>query len=115
MKNKRLETASLCVQGIYSGLCVTDMVLCLTYVLNWDNELGRRCADIALGATVHLFFLLIPVVLLSTILNLCALRERKLAQVPRGGWLVWTILCPAVYAVFWAAAGCVFVASTGGV
>ena len=113
MKNKKLEISSFAVQCTYGILCLTDIILCLVYRSNYDRSYGRTLAYFVLDYTGILFVL--PAMPVGVILNLCALRKRRLDGRSCKGWLIWTILSPVVYIVCFLAAEIVFVATTGGV
>ncbi len=113
MKNKKIEIPSLIVQCMYGILCLIDIILCLVYRGNYDSSYGRTLAYFVLDYTCVLFFL--PAMPAGAILNLCALRKRRLEGQPYKGWLVWTILSPVVFIVCFLAAEMVFIATTGGV
>lgn len=110
---KKLETASLILQCIYGSLCIIDVIVCLIYRCNFDGSIGRALAYFALDLTSVLFVL--PAMPIGLVLNICALRKRRLEGIPRKRWMVWTVLSPVVYIVCCLVALTVFVATTGGV
>jgi len=113
MKNKKIEILSLTAQCIYGILCLIDIILCLVYRANYNSSYGRTLAHFVLNYTCVLFFL--PAMPVGVMLNLCALRKRRLDGHPRKGWFAWTILSPIVFIVCFLAALMVFVTTTGGV
>ncbi|MBQ9133146.1 MAG: hypothetical protein IJX64_01290 [Clostridia bacterium] len=113
MKNKKLEIVSLILPCVYGILCMVDIVLCLVYRSNYDSSIGRVLAYFVLDFTGILFVL--PAMPIGLVLNICALRKRRLEGMPDKGWMIWTILSPIVYIVCFLTAGVVFVATTGGV
>ena len=115
MKNKSLEISSLIIQSIYGILCLVDIVLCLIFQNNYGSSIERTLtyAYFVLDFTCVLFVL--PAMPIGIILNICALRKRRLEGIDHKSWLIWTILSPAIYVVCFLAAVIVFVATTGGV
>ena len=113
MRNKKLEISSLTLQSIYGILCIIDIVLCLVYQSNYDSSMGRTLAYFLFDFTGLLFFL--PAMPIGIILNICTLRKRLLAGIPRTGWLVYTILSPFIYIGCFLVTVIVFVVTTGGI
>ena len=52
---KRLKIASFVIQGLYSLVCVADILLCLLYRVHWDTVWGGMLADIAMHLTCCFF------------------------------------------------------------
>lgn len=113
MRHKKLEISALAVQLVYGVLCLLDMVLCFVYLRHYDSSFGACLAYFLLDFTCILFFL--PAMPVGFVLNLCVLRKRRLADIPRGGWIIYTILSPIVYILCFLPALAAFMASTGGV
>lgn len=107
---KRLKIASFVIQGLYSLVCVADILLCLLYRVHWDTASGRMLADIAMHLTCCLN--LLPVLPALLALNIClAVRNKK----HRGRWIAWTVLSAMLCVASFIAAVVMFVSSTGGV
>lgn len=107
---KRLKIASFVIQGLYSLVCVADILLCLLYRVHWDTASGRMLADIAMHLTCCLT--LLPVLPALLALNIClAVRNKK----HRGRWIAWTVLSAMLCVASFIAAVVMFVSSTGGV
>ena len=113
MKNRKLEIASLIVQCVYGILCLTDILVCLIYHNNYDSSYGYTLAYFALHFTCILGIL--PAMPIGILLNVCAHKKRKIECMPRKGWIIWSIVSPIIYIVFFLAALSCFVSTTGGV
>ena len=113
MKNKKLEIASVVVQGLYALLCAIDVVLCLVYQSNYDSAIGHALAYFALNFTG--FLLLLPAMPIGLVLNVCAFFKRRAEGTPRKGFMIWTIFSPIFYIMCFLIAAITLVATTGGV
>lgn len=113
MKSKKLEILSIILQILYGIHSMSDIVLCFLCCYTSDDSIARTLAYLALNLTGSLFVL--PTMPIGIILNICALRKRKLEGIPRKEWMVYTILSPIIYIIFFLAAVIVFVSTTGGV
>jgi len=111
--HKKFETASLILQGLYSGLCIINIILCLIYRSHFDNTVGNTCAHLAFDLMGIL--VLCPAMPIGIILNICALRKRQTENIPHKNWLCWMILSPFLYILFCVIAGTVLVLTTGGI
>jgi len=113
MKKSKLEIASLILLGLYCAFCFINIVVCILYKNNFDNNFGTACAYLALDLTGILSF--VPAMPIGVIFNIMALHKRRSRGIPRKGWLIWTIFSPLIYIVSWIISVCIFVAITGGV
>lgn len=113
MTKKYLRLLSFAVQGIYNILCILDVILCLIYKYNFDTTLGSKCAYWALDLTGILF--LLPVLPIGIIINILAIPTKQTETTNRNCWIIWTIISPCLYLLFYFSAVCVFVATTGGI
>ena len=113
MKKKHLKMASFILQSIYCMGCIFDMILCLTYRNSFGTFFATQCAHWALKLTGILFF--VPAMPISFILNILAQPPKQSERTERRRWLIWTIISPVIYLVFFISAVCVFVATTGGI
>ena len=109
-----MRLVNLLVQGIYSLICLLEVILCIVYQI-----MGAVKGD---GL---LFLMLLPVLPMGAILIIfpmsliCNIRlvisDFKEKSHYRVFWLIWTFLSPILYITcFWFAAG-LFVGVTGGV
>ncbi len=107
-----MKKLSFLLQGSYSALCLLDIAICLVYQATYHTEIGNLCAAVALPLTCILFFA--PAMPLSLILNIRAVfRQNK--QAKHTFWMIWTIVSPILYIVFFLCTVCVFVGITGGI
>jgi len=113
MTKKYLRLSSFAVQGIYSILCILDVIICLIYKQNFDTALGSKCAYWALDLTGILIML--PALPIGIILNILAMPPKQIETTNRKRWIIWMIISPCLYLLFFFFAVCVFVATTGGV
>jgi len=113
VKNKKPEASSLILQIVYGVLCLADILLCLVFHSNYDSAIGSTAAQFCLWFTGVLF--VFPFLPVGCILNVQILHKRRMANVPRKGWMVYAFLSPILYVVCFIAATCVFIATTGGV
>ena len=113
MNRKYLKMMSLTLQGIYSAFCILDIVICIVYHYNFNTLWGRECAYFALKLTGVLF--LVPAMPLGVIFNILALPKKQSERAGRRRWLIWTICSPFIYMLFFFAAVCTLIATTGGV
>jgi len=108
-----LKISSFILQGIYSAFCVLDIILCFIYHYNFNTSFGGECAHLALDISCILFF--IPAMPIGILLNILAMPSKQSEQTERKRWIIWTIISPGIYLIFYLSAVCIFVAITGGV
>lgn len=114
--NKRiLKTISFTLQGLYSVACIVNVLLCILYRFNFDTSFGRKYAYFALDVTGILTLILIPVILISLILNILAMPEKEKKKKERFYWFFWIICSPCVYIISFIVSATLLVAMTGGV
>lgn len=110
---KRLKVSSFVIQGVFSFGCLANIILCLLHQANYDSELGRACAHIALPLTGVLFFMMIAFGITSSILNLMVFHKESGDK--RRSMLIWVIASPIIYIVLWFISLGVFMVTTGGI
>lgn len=109
--NKRiLKTISFTIQGLYSIVCIVNILICILYRFNYDTSFGGKCAYFALDVMGISALILIPAILISLILNILAIPEKEKLH-----WFFWIICSPCVYIMSFIVSGTLFVAMTGGV
>ena len=110
---KRMKT-SFILQGIYCGLCLVAILLCLIENLISHTALGDFILFKALPLmTVGLLLGNAPVIIANLLLCLFGFpMERGKKSIL---WILWTILSPLFDIVFYFAVVGVFVLTTGGV
>lgn len=100
--NKRISRIiSLIVQGVFSLVCISDVILCTIYRQSFDTDIGRRCAYIALDLTGYIFLFFVIALPISLLLNIIALYHNDEPQKKRRRWKFWVVLSPVFYILFW--------------
>ena len=115
MTNKAPKTISLIIQGIYSLCCLFHIIVSFIYNEFYDTEVGRLCADITLHLIFVLFLSVIPAMLISNVLNICARSRKKENNSRSGFWTFWIIISPILYIVFFVLTLGVWISVTGGI
>lgn len=111
--NKRiLKTISFTLQGLYSVACIVNVLLCILYRFNFDTSFGRKYAYFALDVMGILTLILIPVILISLILNILAMPGK---EVKKKGRFCWIICSPSLYIISFIVSGALLVVMTGGI
>ena len=113
MEKEKPFRISAIVQGVYSIVCLINVVLCLVYANAYHTESGRFCAELSLHLTFLLF--IIPAMPISTALNIGTMPSKKADPTRYTRRLLWTILSPILYVVTWLITLCVWMSTTGGV
>ena len=115
MRKRISINISLVIQGVFSFACIADVVLCMIYRQAFDTDFGIRCAYIALDLTGFILLFLLISLPTSLVLNIGALLRNNKTQRNRLLWILWAVLSPIIYLLFWITSLCFFVDSTGGV
>ena len=72
MRKQRIKTISFIIQGAYTLICFSEIVLCLIYKGAYDAAIGRISAEILLHLTFISFLLLLIMLPMSLVLNILA-------------------------------------------
>ena len=115
MKKRISRIISLIIQGIFSLVCILNVILCMIYRQSFDTDIGKRLADIALDLTGYLFLLFVIALPISLVLNIMALCRNDEPQKKRRRQKLWAVLSPVFYILFWIISLVVFIATTGGI
>lgn len=111
--NKRIKkTISFTLQGLYSIMCMANVLLCILYRFNFDTSFGSKCAYFALDVMGISALILIPVILISLILNILAMPRK---EVKEKGRFCWIVCSPCLYIISFIVSGTFLVVMTGGV
>ena len=114
-KQKRLKLVSFITQGVYSFLCVLNIIIGILYFYNFDTAFGKTCSDVVLALSSVLFLELIPFVLISVISYLFARPDKKAEKKERVAWITWMIASPCLYFICFFISIVVAIMLTGGV
>ncbi len=114
-KQKRLKLVSFITQGVYSFLCVLNIIIGILYFYNFDTAFGKKCSDVVLALSSVLFLELIPFVLISLICYLFARPDKQAEKKERVVRIAWMIASPCLYFVCFFISIVVAIMLTGGV
>ena len=116
MLNKLPKIISFVLQGSYSAVSLFFVLVCLVFQSMESIKminLFLLIMELTLLLLIFLFFTLLP---LSFVINthnaISSFRDKSRWRI---FWIVWTLISPIIYFVFFALSGGTFVGVTGGV